>query len=468
MIKKLLAEVLIWVCVFGNTVFAQKENYVWYFGDSAGVDFNLGSPVALTNSAIYQEEGCSSISDSAGNILFYTNGISIWDRNHNQMPNGYSLQGGWSSTQSALIVPFPGNTLQYYVFTVQEDFTPPFNFSYSIVDLSLNGGNGDVTIKNNIIKSHIAEKLTAVKHSNGSDIWVLVHGFGNDSLFAYLITASGIATTPVYSKVGQTILYTSNNAIGYMKFSSDGSKVAFANALLNYVDLFDFNSTSGIVTNEKYLNLPQTGSLGAYGLEFSRSGNYLYCSDVLGFHIFQWDISSNIASTINATLQQVGSSPSQGVGALQMAPDGKIYVAEYMTNFLGVISSPDSSGLSCNYIYNAISLSGKTCHFGLPNFITSYFLPTGIKTNIPQQNQLIISPNPATDKITISFAATTDENVTIKIYSITGEVVFAEENKTGNNNFNKTIDVTGLSNGIYFLSVQTGREVITKKIVVNR
>jgi hypothetical protein len=468
MIKKLLAAFLIGVCGFGNAVFAQKENYIWYFGSQAGLNFNSGSPVALTNGSMYAGEGCSSISDSNGNLLFYTNGISVWDKNHIQMPNGDSLEGGQSSTQSALIVPMPGNNQLYYIFTVQQVFSPPHNFSYSIVDMSLNLANGDVTTKNNIIKSEVTEKLTAVKHSNGSDIYIMVHGYGNDSLFAYFVTGSGVLTTPVVSKIGQIITLASSDSGGYMKFSSDGTKLAFAAFGNNYVDLFDFNATTGLVTNEKYLSLP-AANLGAYGLEFSRDGNYLYCAFSAPSHIFQWDITSNSDSIINSTLQQIGSSATLQLGALQMGPDGKIYVAKYQsTSFLGAINYPDSAGVSCNYVDSAVSLAGKTCGFGLPNFITSYFLPTGISTNDPQQNQLTISPNPATDKITISFAATTDKNVTIKMYCITGEVVYEKRFQSFKTlETLHVIDVSKLSNGIYFLSVQTDEKLMTKKIVVN-
>ena len=120
MIKKLLVGALIWGWGFGNAVFAQKEHYVWYFGDSAGVDFNSGSPVALTNGVLNTLEGCSSISDSAGNLLFYTDGITVYNRFHQQMPNGFGLYGGHSTTQSALIIPQPDSAFIYYIFTADE------------------------------------------------------------------------------------------------------------------------------------------------------------------------------------------------------------------------------------------------------------------------------------------------------------------------------------------------------------
>ena len=102
MIKKLLVAVLIWFFGFGNSVFAQKENYVWAMGEGAGLDFNSGTVVPIST-GILAEEGCSSICDPSGNLLFYTNGREVWNRNHNQMPNGDSLAGSPFSCQSDLL-----------------------------------------------------------------------------------------------------------------------------------------------------------------------------------------------------------------------------------------------------------------------------------------------------------------------------------------------------------------------------
>jgi hypothetical protein len=286
---KLLTLAIVWL--FANTIFAQKETNIWYFGEYAGLDFNSGSPVALTNSVMNQLEGSSSIADANGNLLFYTDGMTVWDKYHNQMPNGDSLDGGYSTAQSALIVPMPGSSLMYYIFTVEESGTPG-NFSFSIVDMSLNGGNGDVTLKNNLLLSQVSEQLTAVKSANNIDTWVMVHLRNSNAFYAYLVTSVGVSAAPVVSNVGQLI---SSAAIGQMKFSADGSRIAFV-AHMPYVDLFDFNSSTGIVSNEKYLNNISSSS---YGLEFSPGGKYLYASDYGNLH--QWDITSNDSAIINAS-----------------------------------------------------------------------------------------------------------------------------------------------------------------------
>ena len=154
---------------------AQNNADIWYFGDYAGIDFRSGAPVALTNSAMFQHEGCASISDNFGNLLFYTNGMEIWNANHTLMPNGTGLMGDVSAAQSGVIVPKPGDLNIYYVFTVDAEISTN-GLRYSEVDMALDGGLGDVTgTKNVFLAQPSEEKVTAVLHANGYDIWVMTH-----------------------------------------------------------------------------------------------------------------------------------------------------------------------------------------------------------------------------------------------------------------------------------------------------
>src|SRR5688572_27382027 len=143
-----------------TAVKAQKEANIWYFGAQAGMDFNGGAPVSLSNGQLYTTEGCASIADANGNLLFYTEGVNVYNRLHVTMPNGTGLMGGTSASQSAMILPVPGNSTQYYIFTVPN--TASGGLTYSMVDMTLAGGNGDVTTKNAALGAvNVAEKLTA-------------------------------------------------------------------------------------------------------------------------------------------------------------------------------------------------------------------------------------------------------------------------------------------------------------------
>src|SRR6188768_434859 len=157
--KKIL---LPFIFLISFTASAQHEADKWFFGTFAGLDFFNGSPVVLSGSAMATNEGCATISDNNGNLLFYTDGITVWNKTHQVMPNGTGLMGGISSTQSSICIPLPGSTTIYYLFTVDE-VGGPNGFRYSIVDMSLQSGLGDVTTKNTLIQNTMTEKLTAVK-----------------------------------------------------------------------------------------------------------------------------------------------------------------------------------------------------------------------------------------------------------------------------------------------------------------
>ena len=244
---------LLIIFLFTSLAFSQQEASVWYFGSNAGIKFDAtGNVTTLTDGQLDSLEGCASISDSNGNLLFYTEGITLWNKNHQVMPNGSGLMGNWSTSQSATIVPLPGSSTLYYVFTLDAE-AHPNGFRYSIVDMSLNGGLGDVTSsKNVLIYTPSNEKLSVVKHSNDTDYWIVTHGFNNNTFYSYLLTATGLSVAPVTSNVGTIINGSVENTWGCMKISPDGSKLAIANGLLNF-ELMDFNNSTGSVSNAQTL-----------------------------------------------------------------------------------------------------------------------------------------------------------------------------------------------------------------------
>ncbi len=200
--------------------FPQGEANIWYFGDKAGLDFNSGSPVALTNGQMTTDEGCAVLSNNLGQLLFYTDGITIYNKNHQVMLNGTGLLGHPSSTQSATIVPKPGSTNLYYVFT-QTVNAGPNGLRYSVIDLNLDGGLGGVTSDKNVfVTAPSCEKLAVVKHANNVDFWILVHGWNNNIISSYLLTSTGLSTTPINNSIGVVVPNTNvDNVLGYMKFS---------------------------------------------------------------------------------------------------------------------------------------------------------------------------------------------------------------------------------------------------------
>ncbi|MBL0096554.1 MAG: hypothetical protein IPP46_08715 [Bacteroidetes bacterium] len=369
--KKLLITILALTCQFfpyfiqGQTLAGQN----WYFGNLAGLNFATTPPTPLTNSAMNAFEGCATISDAGGNLQFYTNGNIVWDRNHLPMPSGNGLNGDGAATQTAIIVPRPQNPSQYYIFTVDTNGGAR-GLCYSEVDMSLNGGNGDVTTKNVQLVTPVAEKLTAVRHANGVDVWVIVHGWNNNEFNVYAVTSAGINNVPVVSSTGLVHGGLFSNAHGYMKASPDAQKIACAIRGLRQAELFDLNNITGQISNPVTINFtPQI-----YGLEFSPDNRYLYVGTTTNpAEIFQYDITAGNPAAIVASGQSIGTIP-VFMGALQLGIDGKIYVCQFQSTSLAVISQPNLPGAAAGFSANAIFLGGKTSQYGLPNFIQSFFI----------------------------------------------------------------------------------------------
>ncbi len=227
-----------------QTIAQSKHANNWYFGNRAGVTFNTSPPEALVDGQIQTDEGCSSVSDDNGNLLFYSEGKSVWNREHNNMSNGYNLFGHFSSTQSCLIVKKPGDNSIYVLFTV--DYQGEENgMRYSEVDMALNGGLGNVNQnKNVLIVTPTCEKIAAVAHANGQDFWIICHLNGSNIYQSYLLSENGINLSPVESSEGITINTSANGWAGQLKASPNGSMIAAAHQSLNSVELFQFDNAT--------------------------------------------------------------------------------------------------------------------------------------------------------------------------------------------------------------------------------
>jgi gliding motility-associated-like protein len=397
MSRKLARTLYILVLIFSQPIYSQQQAWNWYFGDHAGISFSSGTPTAVVNSSMLAGEGCSSISDSTGNLLFYTDGISVYDAHHTLMPNGGGLTGGASSSQSAIIVKKPGSPKLYYIFTIDENFNNGLKgFRYSIVDMTLNGGLGDIGTgnKNVLIRDGVMERLTVAKHRNTSDFWVLITDFTDDKLLAYKLTCAGLETTPVKSDVG--ILYAGNwrSTFGYMKVSRQNDRIAMAGWDKQSFLVMDFNNATGAASNRIDITNPKIDNY-TYGVEFSPNGKLLYGTTADGprglilnnlamdtFRLFQFDLTSANATTIGNSCTILASHRSLAYmnysfyfGALQVAPDGKIYSANPADTYLGVVQAPDVPGTNCNYVINGVDLKGRISGMGLPNMLADYALP---------------------------------------------------------------------------------------------
>lgn len=381
--KKYILTYGLVLCTF--FLFAQKQTNIWYFGTKAGLDFNNVPPLVLRDGKASSFEGSSSICDNNGKLLFYTNGQVIMNRQHMLMKNGGALGGHQSSTNNTLIVPLPGNDSIYYVFTTGAALQETHQFQYNIVNIKGDGGLGEVIAGNILIEDVIFEKLAGVTHCNKRDVWIVIHKWDSDEYHSYLLTAAGLNPVPVVSRTGLVITGFENNEIGTLKFSSKGTKLAAVHSFDNdVVELMDFDNTTGQITNPitfKPNATPHTPSfIGIYGAEFSPNGNLLYVSANNSVAepcvLYQFDITSNNAAAILATKQTISKTVPWFAGALQLAPDLKIYMAMWKDTSVSVIENPDVPGPGCNFSYNKIFIGPageEPVQFGMPTFVQSYF-----------------------------------------------------------------------------------------------
>ncbi len=454
--KKLLCFTFI---LFSAYAFAQGEARNWYFGRNAGIQFLPdGTVVPLAGGQVFTTEGCSSMSDSDGNLLFYTDGRNVWDRRHRLMPNGNygagtGLMGDPSSTQSGIIVPKKGDPNIYYIFTVDEphhdnasvypnrftgfydngtggtipDADDGFNngFNYSVVDLSVTGTNGsigDVVTRNQHlvtydpthpqeIKYKCSEKITAVKTADGTGFWVLTQFV--DKFYAFKVDGSGVNATPVISTVLPNIPVSGyrRNSIGYLKASPDGTKLAIAHqqrgtvtggAIVNgSIFIYDFNASTGEVSN----GLQIKNNINPYGVEFSPEAKKLYITYQNGGvnGIFQYNLqAANIGGS------EVSIAAFAGTGALQLGPNQKIYYTNANSQFLSVINLPEEDGALCDFQAFAVEVggpAGKECTLGLPPFITSLFSASVEAKNLCLGNttEFSLTSNSTFDSVTWNF-----------------------------------------------------------------
>ncbi len=365
--------------VFSKAALAQKEGWNWYFGMNAGITFSGGTPTALMNGALSTWEGVASISDANGNLLFYTEGTKVYNALHNVMPNGSGLFGDQSSTQSAVIVQKPGSQALYYIFTVDaNENLPGKGFNYTVVDMGLNGGLGDVVQKNVFIRNTITEKVTIARHANNRDFWVLIKDWQDDDIFAYKLSCNGLNMTPVKSLIAP---FNISNLAGYMKVSRQNNKIAMAMPAEKSFVVLDFNNSTGIASNKKFIT-GDASMYGAYGVEFSPDGNFLYGAIVEPTpKLFQFDLNAGSGAAIYNSRVMIATHPPISVffnyyyGALQLGPDGKIYSVNHGDTVLGVINNPNIAGAGCNYQNGAVNLNGRKGVIGLPNFLTDYLFP---------------------------------------------------------------------------------------------
>ena len=401
MVKFYFRLVLVLLAVqISSTMLVAQQTDNWYFGSPTLVNgglrisFTSGSAIVTRGYPIRTDEGSSSISDASGNPLFYTDGLNVYDASTN-IAFATGLNGGKSSTQSAIIMPKPGNSSQWLLFTSGTNGTPGLSY-YTITGVSATSGPFTISGATPLIANNLAGEGQFIIGSTmaGSSFWVISRMNGaTGEVRAFDVSNTGVVNTTAVSSTlsGPSFTNTSyTSKIGTIKSNTCQNKLAFT-YLSADVDIVDFNTATGaVVTNTaKRINVPSTGgNNGSYGIEFSTNDSYLYITNLAGNNLSRYDISAN---TVNNTF---GTTP-WPAGQLQAAPDGKIYMGIQgdlqpvsSNGYLGVITNPSLAGATFSatgLLVTTLSNPDGFSYWGLPTF------PKSLVVSNP-----VVSPSDAT------------------------------------------------------------------------
>jgi gliding motility-associated-like protein len=361
-VKKLVFHILfLFLCI--GTSYAQQFNN-WVFLNNNGLTFNTNPPSFFGGGQITNNPGwysCASISNANGQLLFYSDGVRVWNKNNQLMPNGTGLLGDEGAINTALIIPFINDSNKYYLFTANglalylPNSQSTLPYSYSIIDMQLNGGLGDVVFKNTLIQYFSTEKMVAIPNANSNDIWWVCRDWTNH-FYSYKITCAGFQNSnPVVSTIGNNVNNTfSLIAAGDIKASPDGKFIAVIYE--SYFELYKFDNTTGLLSSPIFIN---TNINNSYGVEFSPNSKFVYISGQESVNnngtlfIRQYELTNyNATSIINSAYTVTNLT---GYGCLQLAPNNKIY-HNYGGDVVEAINNPNIQGVGCNFQDSAIIL----------------------------------------------------------------------------------------------------------------
>ncbi len=327
--KNFLTTIMI---LFAVVCHAQEYKNNWNFGNGVSLNFDIATPAVGSNSISNNYNHGTSISDDSGDLLFYSNGLSIWNSNDVAVTG---LVGGFlkGSPQTSQGVSFqnPANQTQYYYFylsnTEAEGKETDNHFYYSIIETS---SSPTLTLTTEDVEvfcigcasEPFSEALTAVPHCNGMDYWVIVHG--DEELIVYLVTATGVTESGVYD-------FGLEGERGNLKASPDGTRLALNtdHATVGDLRIYDFDNITGVISNEILITDY------ASGISFSPNSEVLYVAH-FDDELEAYDV-TNTPPTLENSVQPIG-----GLNNMQLAKNGKIYINRISQDEMAVIGTPDN------------------------------------------------------------------------------------------------------------------------------
>lgn len=362
---KVICIVLFLTCFH---TFSQSSSNRWYFGNQCGIIFSKDKVIVDTLSKINAKEGTSAIlvNDS---FFFYSDGIYIYNKNHNKL-NVLPLKSHPSSTQGSIMLTHPDNDSIVFMITNSsfgDTFCQSYFYSFKITnDTTL------ILINEVLLDLHGSEKISAVNHNNGRDIWVITHSYFGKTYKTYLLTKNGLNFCPIINVIGTDYGNLDFAAAGQIKFSPDGNKVIASTYFKGFIDFFKFDKINGKLSDEMSIEFF------SFGCEFSIDGSFAYFTNNTQGRLIQYDLKYWNYDSIKSSEKVITDKGVKRISALQLASDGKIYWSNNDSTYLAAIEEPNKKGDSCKVNLRNIYLNGRKSAAGLPTFNQSYFYTPAI------------------------------------------------------------------------------------------
>jgi hypothetical protein len=371
----------------------------WYLGNRSVIDFGVSGSaqtLSLNPQNISMLEGSTVVTDTSGELQFYSNGQIIWNKNNQTMPNGSGLLAAPSATQTVASFPSLSRPGVYFVVHNGGAFETGGSgpLRYSEVDMSLDGGLGDVTngVKNILLDggaNTATEGLIAVPNSDATGFWVITatgaNEVGNNNIVAHEFDGDGPTGTIV-----RTPMSTPNgNTFATFNLSPDRTKLVqhFGNFTSGsgQLRLLNIDAESGVMSEIITWDLPKTGTNGDfnYSADFSPDGRWVYATRIFGGgKLFRYDTQTHTtADALEDNIELVGDLGTNG-GQVKRAPDGRMYIANYNATHLHVVNDPNNIS-DPDFVQGGISLpSGATSQFGLPQTVSGCPAPKNAPVNL--------------------------------------------------------------------------------------
>ena len=470
-------------CACGIEAQAQQRGRHWAVSDSIGIDFGTYSVYATKlKTAFFMDnvlqEPMATVSTENGDLLFYTNSVTVWNANHQVIAD--SLAGSYTATNGTLILPSLTDSNRYLVFTLNYGA----GLFVTTVDVTLNGGEGGAVpgLKNvNLLADTVEEKLLAVRHANGRDWWLLACEAYTNGHFILHYSPQGIA---LHQK---QFIGSPHNAAGEIAVDTSGSLIALCSESGD-IDVYDFDRCSGTLSNFRHLSGSHGSmmSAGPYGCSVSPGGTKIYYSNYDTLFQITVDSGGALSSPLLLWINPYPSGPTfnDAYGILQheLGPDGNIYLcytnkAWPNSNFsslntkLCVINEPELAGAACDFQPWSFDLYGKRATTGLPNMpnynlgkLVGSACDTLTSTSVSalsRHSSFEVYPNPSHQAVNLTLPQGTTQ---IEIFNAVGQSVYKSSVKS----LHQAVDVSLFSEGVYFVRVQSHQGVQTEKFVVQR